>query len=227
MIFSQASSLGEKGFTRFPCRRALHTFVKTPGAMDEYFDGIVPNALIQTFGDLLTGYYSRLQADQGKADASFFAEKASPRDAVRDGAQLFDGRAREILLVRDPRDILCSANSFWKSRREAAIRNITVTTTRLEEIYAEDSSHTLMVKYEDLVTDTSGTLAKIWDFLGAGDTPVATNAKEDSSLFNRHGTSKSPTASIGRWRTELATNEIALCDQAFGSFLDRLGYSRT
>ena len=206
-------------------RRSLHSFIKTPRVIDDYFDRAMPDTLVRAFGEIIGGYYERVQQDQGKTTARFFAEKAGPFDTIRDGARLFAGQSHEILLVRDPRDILCSANSFWNARKDAAIRNIAVITHRLEKAQSEASSQTLVVRYEDLVTDQQATLDRIWGFLGVASDFGSADEKADSRLFSRHGTSKSPAASIGRWRKELSGDEIRECASVFGSFLDRFGYA--
>lgn len=206
-------------------RRSLHSFIKTPGLVDDYFDHTMPDTLVRAFADLISGYYERVQQDQGKVSARFFAEKAAPYDTVRDGARLFAGQSHEILLVRDPRDILCSANSFWKTRKDTAIRNIAVITHRLEKAQSDGTSQTLVVRYEDMVTDQQATLDRIWRFLGVATEFGPADEQADSRLFSRHGTSKSPAASIGRWRQELSAEEIGECETVFGTFLNRFGYA--
>jgi len=45
-------------------------------------------------------------------------------------------------------------------------------------------------------------------------------------LFDRHATSESPAASIGRWKHELDAEQIAACERQFGWFMDMFGYTR-
>ena len=207
-------------------RRELGLFTKTPDLLDDYFETTVPPILNKTFGTLLMGYYTRIQADQGKAGARYFAEKVPPRDNARDGVRVLCGDARQILLVRDPRDILCSARAFWNTGPEAAFRNVSAMVSQLEAVHASDAGDLLLIRYEDLVTDTPGTLARLWSFLDLPPPQGQARPDDTASIPANHGTSRSLEASIGRWRAELPAEEQARCEQAFGGFLDRFGYAR-
>jgi hypothetical protein len=211
------------GFNPFN-RPGYFAIAKDRSMLQDFFERTVPQTLADAFGRLLLGYYGVLAVDQGRASARFFAEKASPDDTVRQGARLFSSGARELLLIRDPRDILCSAHAFWKVGRELRVAELTEETRRLQAIHDETSDDTMLVRYEDLVTKSAETMAAIYHFLGLSHQSGLANDCEDDALFSRHGTSVSPAGSIGRWKTDLSSDEIALCQQAFGGFLERFGY---
>jgi hypothetical protein len=82
---------------------------------------------------------------------------------------------------------------------------------------------TLFVRYEDLVFDQEKTFAEVFQFLGI---EATTAVEEDSAgdTFTRHGTSASPERSVGRWRTDLSVQELALCLDKFGGFIQEFGY---
>lgn len=210
------------GFNPFSAR-PLHRFMQTPGTVDEHFGLVVPTAFLRTGGQMVMDYYRRVQADQGKRQAVYVAEKAPPRAVVRDATCLMAGQVRTILLVRDPRDILCSATAFWGTDQAIAIRNTARLTRLMEALHQEATDDTLLVRYEDMVTDTPATLAKIWGFLGLPPAPAIRDL--DSDLLVRHVTSASPAASIGRWRQDLSPAGQQLCRDAFSGFMARFGYA--
>jgi len=209
------------GFNPFN-QRHLHRFMRTPNAIDEHFDQVVPTALLHTCGELVMDYYRRVQADMGKPNAVYIAEKAPPRPEIRDVVRLLAGSLRQILLVRDPRDILCSAKAFWKTEQTSAIQNIARLTGMLEALHRDAGEDTLLVRYEDMVMDPAATLAGVWRLLGLPALPRMTDLHPD--LLARHVTTPSPSDSIGRWRRELSADDLRQCRQAFGGFMARYGY---
>jgi hypothetical protein len=213
------------GFNPYNRPASYRSLTKTPGLMEEFYEDEVPKILLDTFSKLLMGHYGRLQQDQGKANARFFAEKAAPAETVRFGSRLMCGETREILLLRDPRDILCSSQSFWNATRETAMKSLAAITTRLQRIHAEKSKHTFVVKYEDLVTSQRETLSRIFAFLDLEDHDTSEDSGRGTSFLAKHATSASPAASIGRWRNELGKDDIDQCNRVFERFLERFGYA--
>jgi hypothetical protein len=193
-------------------------------ALEEFFEQVVPQQYVGVFGRMLEEFYTRLGIDQNKADAKFFAEKCSPVETVRDGARLLCGGARELLLIRDPRDIVCSAKSVWGNTTASWISDVAGWMHRLEEIHDANSFDTMLIRYEDLVTEPNATMVGIYRFLGLDEQVVYADPLEDTTLFSRHGTSRTPAESIGRWKRELSLQEISICNDAFAGFLARFGY---
>jgi hypothetical protein len=211
------------GFNPFN-RPGFYSIAKNRGLLEHFFEDTVPQTLAGAFSDLLLDYYGGLKADQGKTGARFFAEKASPYGTVRQGARLFCGDARELLLIRDPRDIVCSAKAFWKGGDEHSPGEIAKVIRRLQAIYDERSEATMLVRYEDLIAKPAQTLAAIHRFLTLDAQHDPTKLPQNDALFAQHGTSLTPAASIGRWKTDLTREEIAICERQFAGFLERFGY---
>jgi len=99
----------------------------------------------------------------------------------------------------------------------------------------------LLVKFEDLRLDTSGTLQKVLEFLGAGaDAQPIEAAIRDNSLErmrekedrastkktrNRGGVHRFVGAgSVGGWKERLSDQQLEVLEQAAGDSLTRLGY---
>ena len=192
--------------------------------LSEFFLRQVPDAYSALFHQLILKYYDVLRVEQKKHSARFFAEKGELDEVAREGARLFFGEVREIVVVRDPRDLLCSATAFWKLPRAEAFERLQTTLPRLEQIYRSLSSDIHFVRYEDLIRRPTETWRGIYEFIGVA--PVTSAAGNDTGdLFRMHGTSGDPEASIGRWRQDLPAEEIEKCQGVFPAFMQRFGYT--
>lgn len=141
-----------------------------------------------------------------------------------------------INLVRDPRDILVSIRAFDMKRgmfgfgRTAdqsdqeylafMVRGMADNLAEMEK--AAERFDVLLVRYEDLVTDLSGTARRLSDFIGV-DLDVSDPSRLEGHL-EPHATSSSPPASIGRWRTEMASADAQQVEAVLSGHLLRLGY---
>ena len=106
--------------------------------------------------------YERVAAESGRADAPFFAEKLR-NDVVSDLAWELYPDAREIVLVRDPRDVLCSILAANRKRGDrpppddVAELGRTTTSRRASpwspRAWSAGASARVCVRYEDLMTD--------------------------------------------------------------------------
>jgi hypothetical protein len=201
-----------------------HSFAKDRAPFERFFEQTVPEKLGALFRDLIFQYYELTKTDSGKARAAFFAEKGVLDEAPRQAARLFFGDVREIVMVRDPRDLMCSAMSFWKYSSANALKMLNETLPQLEAIHDSGASDTLFLRYEDLIEHPQVSRRAVYRLIGI-DPGVEGVAETDTDLFKAHGTSRDPAASIGRWRTELSPDQIATCDRKFASFLRRFGYS--
>jgi hypothetical protein len=165
-----------------------------------------------------------LRDEQSKPSARFFAEKGEIDQIAREGVRLFFGMVREIVIVRDPRDVLCSAAAFWRLPHTEAFEMLQTTLPRLEEIYRQSDSDSFFIRYEDLIRKPVETWNDTYRFIGIE--PRALDISEETStLFGKHGTSGSPDQSIGRWRQDLTPDEIRQCNFTFQSFMRQFGYN--
>jgi hypothetical protein len=185
-------------------------------------------------------FYRRTAEDQDRPEAVYFAEKSNP--------DLFDRlirpaypEARQVVLIRDFRDMVCSARSFnakrgWLSfrRNEATsddehVRLLAQDGCRLLEHWRRFHETALMVRYEDLITRPAASLRQVFDYLALdADTAllarILREASEDTPDMQYHRTSESAARSIGRWRRDLEPALRALCQQEFGAALAGFGY---
>jgi hypothetical protein len=168
-------------------------------------------------------YYACIAFDEGK-DASCFVEKCELDATLRATlAELFPQR-REIMLIRDMRDVYCSYRSYFPSAtKEFAMKVLGNSAEYLARINEKQSPDNLFVRYEDCVADAAETFRRIWQFLDVAPQDVTPGGDADR-LFSIHATSGSVKASIGRWRQDLSPEDQAECLALFGGFLATFGY---
>jgi len=178
----------------------------------------------------------------GEARPRFFVEKFLPHQVVPDLlAEMYAG-SREVVLVRDFRDILCSVIAFnrkrgWDAfgRSEGGDDAEYVRTTLREsgEILSDRLKRAVtrphLVRYEDLVLDPEPALTSLFAELGLASDPelvaeTVARAVRDTSAMDHHRTTADPAASIGRWRQDLPEEIAAVCNEELGPLLRDFGY---
>lgn len=190
----------------------------------------------------MDSFYTEVAQMQGKAGAAFFVEKCWPEAYVPQVlSELYPG-GKEIILVRDFRDMACSIFSFNKKRgivsfgRQNAesdtqfIRQLRDSAVRTLEHWRARGKAAHLLRYEDLILRPEATLREVLGYLAldADEETVRSTLKRahalDSSLQTEHQTSKDPAASIGRWRNDLDDALKVACNEAFGDVLEQFGY---
>jgi hypothetical protein len=203
----------------------------------------------QNVEELLTIFHGRVQnsyeqaaAIQKRPNAVFFIERGAPYTAAQALLpELYPG-AREIILVRDFRDMVASMLAYNEQRGFQFFgRNSVVSdeeyiaaygraAVRLLQAANERSDTSYLLKYEDLIRRPEETLKAVLAYLGLSAEPDVIDrmlrdaesvASTDQDL---HRTSTDAEASIGRWRRDLEPSLQAACEDAFGETLASLGY---
>lgn len=199
----------------------LHAGVfRDPDALYDLFGRVTTDRLSRAFHDIVTTFYARLAADQENSAALYFAEKCDILSGLRDTVRRMFSVTREILLVRDLRDVYCSSKSFWKVDRKFLSANLSAASRSFLAIKRENRTDVIVVRYEDLMSAPGKELDRISGFLGLP-TPLA--EVNDLALFSSHGTSANPTTSVGRWRNALSDEEAAEF-KSFAEFFEEFGY---
>jgi hypothetical protein len=192
------------------------------GDLRNFYALSVPEGYASLFRKHISQFYAILASSQQKATASFFCEKGDINEPARQGARLFFDTVKEIVLVRDPRDLLCSAIAFWKMSPEKALAMLRATTAQIVSICRSAASDILVVRYEDLLLDPVNSRKKITEFVGL-DSPLGPT-EAAAEIFTKHGTSLDPASSIGRWRRDLPPDLIAASGTAFDPYIRDFGY---
>ena len=209
----------------------------TPAA-GEWLGCVYPEQLASFCAWSADALYQRVAADQGRTRARYWAEKHEPGAVPRLLSEL-DGDGRELLLVRDFRDMACSMLEFARRRGQAHgatdeefIVSLAPAVARLVAYASERGERAHVVRYEELVTEPRETLAGILAHLelDAGDAlldELVGSATAASPELTAHRTTPDAEASIGRHTEELSPEAAEAAEAAFGPALDTFGYQRS
>jgi len=183
-------------------------------------------------------------ADAG-ADVTYFVEKFSPWQMLPDLLAEIYPRAREIILVRDFRDMFCSIRAYNAKRGQQGFGRDGVATESeyIREIvrgfgltllrrWRAQPERAYLLRYEDLIAEPNGTLSKLLKHLDldAGPATVEGTLAEASrrrSGSDGHRTAPDVASSVGRWRRDLSPELLKVCEEALDPVLDEFGYERT
>jgi hypothetical protein len=185
--------------------------------------------------------YTEVASAQDRPGATFFVEKYRA-DAVPELVlELYPG-AREVMLVRDFRDMIASMFAYNRKRgragfrrdqavsdRDYVINDVGVSVAAIADAWRRRSASAHLLRYEDLILRPEETLHALLDHL-ALDTGAAAVAPMLASLQSRDGGSEGhrtvtdPRESIGRWRHDLSEEVTAACAEALGPSLETFGY---
>jgi hypothetical protein len=184
--------------------------------------------------------YLRLAQDQGEPPGRYFAEKHNPTYAPRLLAHVYDG-AKEIVLVRDFRDIICSMLAFDEKRQsrnfqrddadvEAFTFRIVDEYRQLVAMWAERHTSALLLRYEDLIAAPHASLQRVAGYAGIDASPalierMAATSRVDDDTSRAHRTTGSGPRSIGRYRHDMNEDQRALCLEIGADLLSEFGYT--
>ncbi|WP_448563764.1 sulfotransferase family protein [Trichothermofontia sp.] len=194
----------------------------------------------------IDGFYGQLAEAQQQVTGDpqsrcYFAEKWVISPNVELAWQLYP-QAREVILVRDFRDMVCSMLAFNAKRGYASfgrqkvasdaefIRDRVLTfATKLLRRWQHRPDQIAVVRYEDLIQSPVPTLTRLLTYLDLppkADTiaMMQTQALSDSPDLQYHRTSESVPASIGRWQTDLTPDLQDLCHEVLAEPLQAFGY---
>jgi hypothetical protein len=208
--------------------------------MRRWFGRIYVTELADFFMRNVESFYAQLAHAQGAGTPTFFAEKSLPNHVPWIVSSVYP-RARELILIRDPRDMVCSILSFNRKRgypsfgrerfesEEAFVEALRKPVERMFESWRKRRGTAHVVRYEDLVGRPVQVATDVFAYLGLDSAApaveaVVSRASAGSPELAFHRTSGDVTASVGRWRRELDPNLREICNRSFGDLLAELGY---
>jgi hypothetical protein len=190
----------------------------------------------------IEGTYAAVEAAEGRGPSRYFVEKMQPTHVQNIFWEIYQ-QPREIFLVRDLRDVICSGMSFDAKRDTQAFspsdrssdeawlhrmveRGIV---RRIVDAFRARSDRALLLRYEDLILEPEATLCAVFAHVGvdAADATVAdvlARASVDTDEARAHRTSSDPRSSVGRWRRDLDGGLQTLAAEILGESLEALGY---
>jgi Sulfotransferase family len=193
----------------------------------------------------IEAFFRQAATTQGKSGARYFLEKFLLEPVVLDLLKEIYGETREVILVRDFRDVATSVLAFNRKRgykafgrehvdsddeyiRDVVLHQALGVQRRWEE--QRDDAH--LVRYEDLLTDPQESLRGAFEFVGIDASPEVVSetlerATSDAPSMDHHRTARDPTATIGRWREDLPPDLIEACAESLDPVLEAFGYEPT
>jgi len=150
------------------------------------------------------------------------------------------GRVIPIYIYRDPRDALLSAYEYGGRKREdgrsgafSELETIEQAIVFMEEYVAIseawlDCDQALHCRYEDLLLDYPGEVSRLVEFLS-----IDINAEGIQGIIEKYQPRMGSRDQIGthfrkgvigRYREILSKEQIAVCNETFGPYLERMGY---
>jgi hypothetical protein len=185
--------------------------------------------------------YREIASVQNQPAPQYFAEKHIPDEVPGIIWELYP-HTREIIVVRDFRDMLCSIRAFNAKRgtvgfnrdqvdnEEQYIHRLGREAQQLLSSWRTRSDRACLVRYEDLISQPVDTLRRVFAYLDI-ECPSSTvedilrRALVDTSEMQAHRTSGSAQTSIARWHSDLDADSKLLCEHVFGAALEEFGYT--
>jgi hypothetical protein len=191
--------------------------------------------------DRIDRFYRQVATLQGQTEARYFLEKFQPTPAMVSNLILeLYPEAREIVLIRDLRDMACSIVAFTKKRADAyfyrelgndekaIIGAMKKDAKSLLDLWQRRAQTAYLLRYEDLIRRPEESLRGVLEYLGVDSAGIPNMLKQAAvklpDLQRQHQTSQNPQDSIGRWRRDLSPAMQDLCRDAFGELLTAFGY---
>jgi len=181
--------------------------------------------------------YSRSMREVASAEYGreyFYAEKVPAE--VADAANVLL-RAKNIFLLRDPRDEMVSIMSFNKKRGfhsfgwteddtdvSYAIKMCNNRRFFMQHMLkAPNSERRINIKYEDLIANGHEEVERLSEWAGV---PMCLDtAMDNAEIQKRHMTSRDSASSVERWRGELSDEVQGIFSKELGQELSNLGYA--
>jgi hypothetical protein len=186
-------------------------------------------------------FYDHVAVVQDRSEAIYFAEKYSPAKFARTMIQELYSRPREIILVRDFRDMICSILAYNAKREtvsfgregvssdEEFVEHVRLEALSLLRSFKSRSPQVHLLRYEDLIIRPVETLGALLEYLDLNPSSstierMIQRASQEAPGMQEHRTSAEPGKSIGRWRRDLDPSLQAVCQEAFTDILEEFGY---
>jgi hypothetical protein len=183
--------------------------------------------------------YRRMAAETSKEESRYFAEKMGANFVPWLCWEFYD-HTKEIILVRDPADWVCSQLSFFRRKIEFSSETSSLSDVEwvkkkiellqsLEEALEARSNRVHVVKYEDLIRDAVPTMRSIFEYLGVDVPNAFTEASTLTTMANEgvpegHRTYADDRETIGRWKRDLHPLILSSCAEQLDHYRKVFGY---
>ena len=213
------------------------------GGLVRWLGGDYGSAVGRFCRQSIDGFYDEVARLQGQPGRRYVVEKYfDTYDGVDLNWELY-ADAREVVLVRDLRDVLCSVfavnagldqprfgRGFFDNDADY-IQELASRAAQLLRSWQDRADRVHLVRYEDLMAHPEATTTAVLEYLDVDARPetvaaMLRGALADGSRLVGHRTSGDPASSVQRWRRELPGELQAVCREAMGDTLAGFGYPR-
>jgi hypothetical protein len=218
---------------------ARHAVPPEQAAIDRWYGSSQIEELARVAQACVESFYLEYATAQGRPEPVFFAEKSAPASHCGWTIWQLYPQAREIFLIRDPRDIFASMLAFNERRGYHSFGRERVGT---DEEFAEDIraqvlslarqwngrlERGVLMRYEDLIQSPSRNVQRMLEALGLDSSATVVNSMvragaETSAEVTQHRTTPDGPSSVGRWARDLEPQLQKVCTQVFAGLLDDL-----
>ncbi len=170
----------------------------------------------------------------------YFVEKV-PSGGIPDLVREVYPESKEILLVRDFRDVVCSALAFNKRRGvtsfgrqlvasdEEYIRKMRESGIGLLTHWRQRESDIMLVRYEELILQPKSVLGSVCRSLAVEDSDdmiisILEEAAVTTAGMTAHRTTPDSLSSVGRWRVDMTDEQKSIASESLGEVLEAFGY---
>ena len=212
-------------------------------ALDPWLDATAIGELAGVAQQRIERLYTEVAGAQERPEARYFVEKYRADPVSELMLELYP-RAREVMLVRDFRDMIASMFAYNEKRgrqgfrrdratsdRDYILNDVGVQVAALADAWARRSDTAHLLRYEDLVLRPEETVQALLAHLGLDAGPGPVEPMLESLLARDSGSEGHRTVadareSIGRWRRDLSDEAEGACAEALGGPLETFGYER-
>ncbi|MFG6179146.1 sulfotransferase [Halomonas sp. THAF12] len=215
--------------------RLMHKNIKRVGPLPYHDVSIIDKSSMPkaSFSSLWNGFSKSLNGTK-KGASYFYAEKVAHDICTLVNQSVY---AKNLFLIRDPRDEFLSIKSFNKKRgfngfgwqENDTDETFAVKLCRSRKKFmqniarvGESEDRRIMVRYEDAITDAKNTCARLSGWLGVQ--LDAESVQENSQNFQHHMTSKKASDSVQRWKNEMSEELKEIFASELGEELASLNY---
>jgi hypothetical protein len=229
-------------FPYFFSNPARHTVPPEQAAIDRWYGSSQVEELARVAQASVESFYRVYAAAGGRTNAPFFAEKSAPAGHCGWTIWQLYPDAREIYLVRDPRDTLASMLAFNQRRGFAAFgREHVGTDEEFIEVVRGDlqslaqkwkgrSQRGVLIRYEDLIRSSRRQVLRMLNALELDASADVVDSmvqagEERTAAMAQHRTAPDGQSSVGRWVQDLEPRLKELCSDVLSNLLEEFGYS--
>ncbi|MEM7031760.1 MAG: sulfotransferase [Chloroflexota bacterium] len=194
---------------------------------------------IRHYVNCIDQFYAAVAQINGHSEARFFVEKFLPFQA-QDWFRDIYPVTKEVFLVRDFRDMVCSILAFNKKLGRQAFGREHYQSDldyvrhhkgpySLLNAWKQRKNQAYLVRYEDLILNDQETLQGVFTYLGVDADPqkvqtICDFLNSPVGPFKAHMTSETRQESIQRWQRDLSPTLIKAANENYGPLLTAFGY---